>query len=71
LILANFTYEPLKQLEVEVPMRSRVTAVKSLAQGSLPFKIAAPSLWRTEGYRHVVQFTLPLGEDDIVILETQ
>jgi len=72
LVLANFTYNPITSLQVQVPTRSAVTAVKSLAQGAIAFKTEpAPSPWKEEGYKHIQCFAMPLGEDDIVILEAQ
>ena len=72
LILANFTYKPIASLEVQLPTRAAVTSVKSLAQGAIAFKTEpAPSPWKEEGYQHLLRFALPLGEDDIVILEAQ
>ncbi len=72
LVLANFTYQPIKSLEVEVPMRKAVSNVKSLESGALKFRtISAPQPWRTEGYTHLVRFTIPLGLDDLVVMTTR
>jgi hypothetical protein len=72
LMLANFTYRPIASLHVEVPSRSAVRAIKSLAGGTLRFETApADSLWREEGYSQVARFALPLDMDDLVIMETE
>ncbi len=71
MVLANFTYSPIASLTVELPTRSPVLAVKSLAKGTLSFERApAMTPWREEGYTEVIRFAIPLDIDDIVILET-
>jgi hypothetical protein len=70
LVLANFTYQTIRTLRVELPTRSKVTKVTSLESGSLPFTTAAaPSNLRAEGYPRVVQFTTSLGLDDLILLQ--
>jgi hypothetical protein len=70
LILANFTYRAIGALEVEVPTRKPIRTVKSLAHGSLRFEtVEVASPWREEGYPFVHRFHLPLGDDDIVLLQ--
>ncbi|MEO5802968.1 MAG: beta-galactosidase trimerization domain-containing protein [Verrucomicrobiota bacterium] len=72
LILANFTYQPIKTLKVEIPTRTAVASIKSLAHGSIKFEtIRVPSPWREEGYKHLQRFSLPLDQDDILILEAR
>jgi len=72
LLLANFTYEPIKTLTIELPMRKAVAAVKSLEHGPLKFTTArARAPWRDEGYTTVVRFSEPLGLDDLVLIETR
>ena len=72
LILANFTYERIDELQIEVPTPQAATSVNSLTHGALPFEILpAPSPWKEEGYHYLQRFTIPLGDDDIVILETR
>ena len=69
LVLANFTYQRIRSLRVELPMRSKVTKVTSLESGPLPFTSArAPSHLRAEGYSSVVRFTASLGLDDLILL---
>lgn len=70
LVLANFVYEPIKSLKVELPTRSPVTAVRSLEHGELRFEtVPAPSPWAEEGYTHLQRFSLPLGHDDVIVVE--
>jgi hypothetical protein len=72
LILANFTYEPIQALRVEIPMRTAVAAVKSLTHGPIAFEtVATSSTLRDDGYPFLQRFTLPLGTDDIVLLESR
>ena len=69
LILANFTYEPIKTLTVELPTRAAIHEIQSLEHGKLPFEThPAPAPWREEGFPHVQRFTLPLGDDDVVLV---
>jgi hypothetical protein len=69
LILANFTYEPIKALSVELPTRGPVKEIQSLEHGKLSFESQpAPGPWRDEGFTHVQRFTLPLGDDDVVLV---
>jgi hypothetical protein len=68
LILANFTYEPIKSLTVELPTRGPIKEIQSLEHGKLPFQSQpAPAPWRDEGFTQVQRFTLPLGNDDVVL----
>jgi hypothetical protein len=72
LVLANFTYRPIALLNVELPVRTKVVAIKSLAKGTLDFKNASAAVpWREEGYSQAIRFALPLDIDDIIILETK
>jgi hypothetical protein len=72
LVLANFTYQPLASLKVELPMRGDVKSVKSLEYGELQFETnQAPSSWQKDGFKKLVRFSLPLGDDDLVILENR
>jgi hypothetical protein len=69
LVFANFTYEPVAALRVEVPTRTPVAAVTSASRGAIPFEtVAAPPHWAQEGYPHVQRFTIPLGMDDVILL---
>jgi hypothetical protein len=72
LVLANFTYKPVSELKVEVPMRGEVATVKSLEHGPLKFESGpAPASQQADGFRHIVRFTMSLGDDDLVVLENR
>lgn len=72
LVLANFTYEPISEVAIELPTTRRVTAVKSLEHGDLKFESrAVPANWRQEGYRSTLRFNMALGMDDLVLIETR
>jgi hypothetical protein len=72
LVLANFTYQPLSSLQVELPMRGDVKSVKSLEHGQLQFETAEASpVWQKDGFNKVVRFSLQLGDDDLVVLENR
>jgi hypothetical protein len=70
LILANFTYKPVSALKVEIPMRDEVAKVKSLEHGALKFETGpATTSQQADGYRQLVKFTMPLGDDDLIVFE--
>jgi hypothetical protein len=70
LVLANFTYKPVANLNVEIPVHRPVTTVISLAHGSIPFETVRPSaLWKTDGYNSACRFTIPLDLDDLIIIK--
>jgi len=70
LVLANFTYEKIDSLKVDLPTRRDVKSLESLEHDQLQFEaLPAPSPWREEGYKNVVRFALSLGDDDLVVLE--
>lgn len=60
LVLANYTYEPIKRLEVRVKHAEGVRAVESVEQGSIPFKLEKDG---------TVHFSMTLGLNDFVRLE--
>jgi hypothetical protein len=70
LVLANFTYKPIQSLRVEVPIRSKIASVKSLEKGKIAFETvrASPAL-RRDGFTKLVRFTIPLGLDDLILLQ--
>src|SRR4051812_12326949 len=71
LVLANFTYKRIEALKVSVPTRARIESVKSLESGDLKFEtVPAPPQWTAEGYNYLQDFTLPLGDDDLVLIHT-
>jgi len=70
LVLANFTYEPIAALAVEMPVRGRITKVSSLAHGALAFELAtAEGAAKEAGHSYIARFSLPLGLDDVVLVE--
>ncbi|MBA3483202.1 MAG: beta-galactosidase trimerization domain-containing protein [Pirellulales bacterium] len=72
LVLANFTYEPIASLRVELPTHAAVKTIRSLTHGPVAFEtVAAPSPWREEGYEQLHRFVVPLDMDDLLILETR
>jgi hypothetical protein len=70
LVLANFTYEPIDGLTARVPTGRAVRSVRSVEQGNVPFVLetASPAL-QSQGYTHVVAFTVSLGLNDVLLLE--
>jgi len=71
LVLANFTYDPVTNLVVRLPMKGPPEAIRSMAGGKLDFTVepAAPDL-RAEGYRSVARCCVSLGWSDILVFET-
>ena len=70
LVLANFTYEPIAELTVRMPVVKKPRKVRSLENGKLKFKLenASPEL-KKQGYSRVAVFTMKLGLNDIVLVE--
>ena len=69
LVLANFTYQPIAALQVDVPLRAAPVEVQSLEHGSLKFTAdPAPPPWREEGYTHLAHFSVPLAFDDLIVV---
>ena len=70
LVLANFTYEPQEAVAVEIPVASEVSRVTSLVHGDLRFESEPVSkTQRKAGFSRLVKFQLPLGIDDLVLLQ--
>jgi hypothetical protein len=70
LILANFTYQHISNLQIDIPTSQAVTMVTSCRQGSVRFQNIRPTaLWKKDGYRSTCRFTFPLDLDDIIILK--
>ncbi|MCH5377202.1 MAG: hypothetical protein JJ992_24835, partial [Planctomycetes bacterium] len=65
-VLANFTYQPIEKLEVRLSLRRAVKTVRSVEQGALRFETEAPD---HDGGAWHVRFVLPLGLNDIVLVE--
>jgi len=70
LILANFTYQPIRELQVCLPVNRPVNSVRSCERGKLKFAFekAAPGEAKS-GFANYVEFTLDLGLNDVVIVE--
>lgn len=70
LVLANFTYEPIGQLTIRIPVKRAPAQVRSLEKGPLTFSVGeAPAALRDDGFRHVVTCAVPLGLNDVLVLE--
>jgi hypothetical protein len=70
LVLANFTYEPISQLEIALPVSRPPRSVRSLEKGVLKFDtVRAPARLAQLGYPQVVRCHVPLGLTDIVLFE--
>lgn len=70
LILANFTYEPIENLKVRLPVARAVKSVRSLENGPLRFSLEdAAGDDRKSGFRTLVRFTTQLGLNDIILVE--
>ena len=71
LVLTNFTYQPIEQLTVRLPIRGQVTQVHAAdaPQEAIPFQISpgSPRL-RAAGFSGLVQFEIGLGLDQIVLV---
>ncbi len=72
LVLANFTYQPIPSLEIEMPIRNPVSVVTSMEHGNIPFQtVAAAKPWRSDGFKKAIRFRMPLGLDDLVLLKDE
>ncbi|MDP7289128.1 MAG: hypothetical protein QGH94_14170 [Phycisphaerae bacterium] len=72
LVLANFTYKPIKGLKVTVriPNPRRPKSVKSVESGPLKFSASGPGpVSSLPQYPHTVTFTVDLGLSDIILIE--
>ena len=67
LVLANFTYEPIRALQVRLTLPGPVQKIRSLQHGTLPFTTEETS--EHPEHRIAVSFQLPLGLTDIVLAE--
>jgi hypothetical protein len=70
LVLANFTYEPIPELRIGLPVKKPPRQVRSVERGPLSFTVepASPGLAR-EGYEGLVRCTVALGLNDILLFE--
>jgi hypothetical protein len=70
LVLANFTYKPIESLSVEIPSHFKNANVTSLEHGKLKFESQkADGAWRDAGFKYVLKFSMPLGHDDLIMIE--
>jgi len=70
LILANFTYEPIEEVQVRIPVRRRIKTVCSLTHGRISFrKERVSDREAAQGFPRAVTFTTKLGLNDIILLE--
>ncbi|MBL7218960.1 MAG: hypothetical protein ISS69_02505 [Phycisphaerae bacterium] len=72
LVLANFTYQPIKNLKVtlRIPNPRPPKRVKSVTSGQLKFTSTAPAaVLSLPQYPHKVTFTVDLGLTDIILIE--
>jgi len=66
LVLANFTYRPIRPLEIVLPVNRRVRSVRSVTQGKLPF---TQEDGRDRTYRWKIRCRVDLGLTDILLFE--
>jgi len=70
LVLANFTYERIRQLEIGFPVKRTPKHVRSLERGPLKFKTErAPANLAALGYGGMVRCAVDLGLNDVVLFE--
>lgn len=70
LVLANFTYEPIDNLSVLLPVAQDVKSVRSIENGPLKFSQGrAAERYQKAGFASTVSFTTKLGINDIVLIE--
>ena len=69
-VLANFTYEPIADLRVRLPVAREVKTVRSVEDGPLRFAVEeAPEVFRKAGFGSLVVFKTRLGLNDIILAE--
>ena len=66
LVLANFTYERIRDLEISLPVSRTVRYVRSLTRGPLQFEQRQEP---TGAYRYCVDCKLDLELTDILLFE--
>src|SRR5262249_29557800 len=70
LVLANFTYQPIESLTIELPVRNKIRSVSSLEHGAIRFEtMPASGEWLAEGYSSMIRFQIPLTLDDLILLK--
>jgi len=71
LVLANFTYEKIEKLAVKLPVRRPVSRVYTAddPRTAVPFtSVPSTPQQRAEGYTGLIEFEIPLGLDQIVLV---
>jgi hypothetical protein len=70
-VLANFTYEPIDDLTVALPVRGPVRSVRTASSKTpIRFKLEpAAEPYLAAGYTSLVRFKLKLGLDQIILVE--
>lgn len=71
IVLANFTYQKIPELEIKLPIRSEVSQIQTAdnLENAIPFSIEpAAETQKREGYSQVVKFNISLGLDQIVLI---
>jgi len=69
LVLANFTYQPIQELRVRLAVEKLPKTVRSVTQGEVHFKPAKLEGSALRGNGQGIEFVLPLGLNDIVLVE--
>jgi len=67
LVLANFTYKPIEQLDIALPVSRRVRSVRSVARGDLRFTAEECKTGGT--YRWKIRCRVDLGLTDVLLFE--
>jgi len=67
LVLANFTYKPIGALRVRLRVPHEVRSVRSVERGPVAFTVGREP--PAAGIGRTVSFTMPLGLNDIVLIE--
>ena len=68
LVLANFTYKPIKDLKVTLRLDKPCKTVRSVTHGVVKFTPVAPGPARKR-LPHAITFTVPLTLNDILLVE--
>jgi len=69
LVLANFTYKPIKSLKVTVRLPRLPKTICSVSGGKLSFTTTSSGTRRPPPYPHTATFTTNLGLMDIILIE--
>jgi len=69
LVLANFTYKPIKDLRVTLRLPRPAKTVRSVTHGVLEFTPSGPATPPDRALGHSITFTVALGLNDIILVE--